>query len=56
MTPHTHREDTRRKVPRWVFLGGGSVPQRLNKDDPAVTAVATMAARKHDGTCKILNK
>jgi hypothetical protein len=53
MTPYTYHEDPCRKALKWAFLGGGSVPPRLDEEDPAVTVMAIMAVDEHDGTCEI---
>jgi hypothetical protein len=55
-TPHTYREDTRRKALRRVFLGRDSIPIGLDKDDPTVTVVATTVANEHNGTYEIPNR
>jgi hypothetical protein len=36
---HTYQEDTGRRTLERDFLGGGSVPSRLDEDAPAVTAM-----------------
>jgi hypothetical protein len=53
---HTYQEDTRRKPPRWDFLGGGSASLVLDEGDPAVMAVTTTAVGEHGGTCEVPNK
>jgi hypothetical protein len=55
MTPHAEKEDTRKKAPRWFFLGKGSVPPKIDKDSPTVMAMATLAVDTHDRTYKILS-
>jgi hypothetical protein len=55
-TPHAYREDTRRKALRWAFLGRGSAPPELYKDNPAVTTLAPLATDMHDETCEISGK
>jgi hypothetical protein len=55
-TPHTYREDTHRKAPRWAFLGLGSIPPELDENDPAIMAVAPLVVDTHDGTCEILGR
>jgi hypothetical protein len=52
---HTYREDTRRKAPKWAFLGGACESPALDEGNPTVMAVATMVAGKLDGTCEVLN-
>jgi hypothetical protein len=51
-----YQEDTRRKASKWAFLAMGSVPPRLDKEDPIVTDVATTMTDKHDGTCEISSR
>jgi hypothetical protein len=48
-----HREDTRRKAPKWTFSGRGAIFSVLDEDDPAVMAVAATTADELDGTCEI---
>jgi hypothetical protein len=52
----TYEEDTRRKAPRWAFLGGGSILPGLDEDRPIITVVAPSVAGIHDGTYKMLGK
>jgi hypothetical protein len=56
VAPHTYREDTCGKAPKWAILGRGSVPLGLNKDYPTVTAMGTTVVDKHDGTYKISSR
>jgi hypothetical protein len=48
-----YQEDAQRKAPKWAFLDEGSIPPGLDEDDPAVTAMATIAVDEHDRTYEI---
>jgi hypothetical protein len=44
------------RAPKRAFLVGSSVSPGLDEDDPAVTAMATAAVDKLDGTSKISDR
>jgi hypothetical protein len=51
---HTYQEDNGMQSLERAFLGGGSVPLRLNEDAPAVAAMVVVAVADAGGTCEIL--
>jgi hypothetical protein len=46
--PHTYWEDTPTRVPKWTFLGRGSVPPKLDEDALTVVSMVALVVSETD--------